>query len=76
MALDIRLDFIDKIDPIEIQRMTEIRNKFIELDDGLKKIADEINDFAGLRCVSLARTNLEIALQFSIKSLCISGEIK
>jgi len=75
MALDIRLDFISNINQTEIDRMTEIRKKYIELDKELQKISDDMNgDSAGLRAIALARTNLEIALQFSIKSLCILGE--
>lgn len=75
MALDIRLDFISNINQTEIDRMTEIRKKYIELDKELQKISDDMNgDSAGLRAIALARTNLEIACQFSIKSLCILGE--
>lgn len=76
MAMDIRLDFISDIDPIEIERMKEVRAKIIEIDDELKKIINEINNPAGLRAASLARTHLEIALQFAIKSLCILGELE
>lgn len=76
MALDIRLDFITDIDPIQINHMTEMRHKFIELDEELKVIADSLVDNpAGARVIALARTNLEIACQFTIKSLCILGEI-
>ncbi len=80
MAEDNRLDYIEKIDQIEIDRMTDIRSKFIALDRELQKISDDL--FAkkrmddGLRVISLARTQLEVSLQFSIKSLCILGEIK
>ncbi len=75
MALDIRLDFIRNINQTEIERMTEIRKKFIALDDELKLITDQLFDkAAGQRVVALARTNLEIACQFAIKSLCILGE--
>lgn len=76
MALDIRLDFIEKIEPDAINRMTELRQKFIALDKELQVINDQQPDPAGVRAISCARTNLEIALQFAIKSLCILGEIK
>lgn len=80
MAENNRLDFIENIDPIEITRMTDIRSKFIELDKELQKISDDLFERKrmddGLRVISLARTQLEVSLQFSIKSLCILGEIK
>lgn len=77
MALDIRLDFIRNIEPQAIARMTELRKTFIALDEQLKAINDEMNgESAGLRACALARTNLEIALQYTIKSVCILGEIK
>ncbi len=77
MALDIRLDFIENINQTEIDRMTEIRKKFIELDQELQQIADDLNNNpAGLRATACARTNLEIGLQYAIKSLCLLGEVK
>lgn len=76
MALDIRLDFIDNIKQEQLEQMTAIRKKFIALDEELKVIADSFEDNpAGARIVALARTNIEIACQFAIKSLCILGEI-
>ena len=75
MALDIRLDFITKICPEAIERMTALRAEFIEIDKKLQQISDEMDgDSAGLRSVSLARTHLETGLQYAIKSLCILGE--
>lgn len=77
MALDIRLDFISNIHPEAIERMANLRQMFILLDEQLKAINDEMNgESAGLRACALARTNLEIALQYTIKSLCIMGEQK
>ena len=77
MALDIRLDFISKINPMTIAEMTELRKQFIEIDEHLKIIADTLESQkkeAGQRTIALARTNLETSLQFAIKSLCIMGE--
>ena len=77
MALDIRLDFITKINPVTILEMTELRQRFIEIDEHLKAVADTLGEMkkpAGLRTIALARTHLETGLQFAIKSLCIMGE--
>lgn len=77
MALDIRLDFIKKINPLTIHEMSAIRAKFIEIDDHLKEISDTLQGMekpAGQRTIALARTHLETGLQFAIKSLCIMGE--
>lgn len=78
-VLDIRLDFITKIDPAYIEKMTEIRKGFIALDELLKSLAGEAlakNDAAAGRTVALARTANESACQSAIKSLCILGELK
>lgn len=77
MALDIRLDFITNINPLTIHDMTNMRQEFIAIDESLKGIADNLEAMknpAGLRAIALARTHLETALMFSIKSLCIMGE--
>jgi hypothetical protein len=77
MAVDIRLDFINNIDPAYIEKMTEIRKGFIAVDDLLKGIADEASERGRLsasRTIALARTFNEQALQSTIKSLCILGE--
>ncbi len=77
MALDIRLDFIVKVDPTYIEKMNEVRKAFIAIDDMLKELADEAGekkDSAASRCVALARTANESACQSAVKSLCILGE--
>lgn len=77
MALDIRLDYIKNIDQVQIECITKIRKLYMSLDDELKIISDQLaNKPAGARAAALARTNLEIACQFSIKSLCLLGEIE
>jgi hypothetical protein len=75
MALDIRLDFINAIRADYIARMSEIRKKFIEIDEMLKVMADESNDFAADRTIALSRTFNEQACQSAIKSLCLLGEV-
>lgn len=76
MLPDIRLDFITKIDPQFIDMMTELRKEFIALDSKLRTISSMRSaEREGVaRCLSLARTNIEIACQYSIKSLCLMGE--
>jgi hypothetical protein len=76
--IDTRLDFISKIDPHFIDAMTEIRQKFIELDDELKRF-EHYNNFStsgAARTLAIARTNIETACQYAIKSLCLCGEVK
>lgn len=72
------LSFITKIDPQFIDMMTQLRQDIIVLDAKLCAISglgsaqrDGVN-----RCLSLARTKLEEALHYGIKSLCIMGEVK
>lgn len=78
MLPDIRLDFISNIDSEYILTMTNFRNLFITLDDALRKLGatDDASKEGASRCLSLARTNAEIALQYTIKALCIMGEVK
>ena len=75
--LDIRLDFISNIQQGAIDKMTEIRRMYINLDKIISVQADKmLENPAGLRAASLARTHLEISLQYAIKTLCLLGEIK
>ena len=77
MALDIRLDFISKIDQAYIDEMTTIRKLFIDIDHLLKLMADEAHEKnlgAAARSVAIARTHNESACQNAIKCLCILGE--
>ena len=78
--LDIRLDFISNITPNAIEAMTLLRKLYIDMDLDLQNIedigCDEENKSASLRCIAMARTNLEISLQYAIKALCLAGEIK
>lgn len=79
--MNIRLDFIAKFKDEDeaVNQMKETRNQFIELDLKLKSLVylnpNTITpNEALLRSVSLARTNLEQALQYAIKSLCLLHE--
>lgn len=78
MLPDNRLDFITNIDPEFINMMTGARADFIKMDAELRKLS--ANMMAGKdgvnRCISLARTNLEQACMYTIKALCLMGEIK
>jgi hypothetical protein len=80
--LDNRLDFINNIEATATHMMTEFRHDFIALDGcivDLESYYPDIsngNNRAAERTIELARTHLEIALQFTIKALCILGEKK
>jgi hypothetical protein len=76
MLPDNRLGFITNIDEAFIAEMTEIRKDFIALDKKLRNLSgyDEANKSGVIRCLSLARTNIETACQYTIKSLCLMGE--
>lgn len=75
---DIRLDFISNIDPEYITAMTTLRKEFIKLDNKLGQLGDidDAKKDGVQRCLSIARTNIETALQYAIKALCLCGEIK
>lgn len=75
--LDIRLDFINNIQPGAIEKMTHLRQMYIAIDGIINVQGDKLKDNpAGLRAASLARTHLEISLQYAIKTLCLLGELK
>jgi hypothetical protein len=75
---DIRLDFISEIEQSHIDMMTKIRKQFILLDNELRTISTlKGADREGAsRCLSIARTKIETACQYTIKSLCVMGEVK
>ena len=75
--MDNRLDFISDIAQEGIDLMTDMRKDFIALDLRLREIQQtKPLDQAGGRSLALARTNLEIALQYAIKTLCLAYENK
>ncbi len=78
MLPDIRLDFITNIEKEYIDKMTFIRKEFMALDHKLRTYVEleTINNDGAARCLSIARTHIETACQYAIKSLCIMGEIK
>jgi hypothetical protein len=79
MALDIRLDFINKIDENYLKKMTEIREAYIKIDELLQSLFNEAENRiipAAARTISMARTSNEQACQQTIKGLCILGELK
>lgn len=79
MAMDNRLDFISNIDLGMIEKMKEVRKEFISLDERIKEIAETSEEFnvpSAIRSASVARTHLESALMYTIKSMCLLGEIE
>lgn len=83
--LDIRLDYIEKISLEAVETMKCIRKDYIAMDKKLALMGDDAFDLEWLskeqrqsiqRTVALARTNLEMSLQYAIKSLAQLGEIK
>lgn len=70
MLPDNRLDFITSIDPEFINMMTGARADFIKIDNNLRGLSDytQAENEGVNRCLSLARANLEIALQYTIKA--------
>lgn len=77
MLADNRLDFITNIEQEYIDKMTALRQEFIALDKELRDLSadDRINKSGAARCLSIARTNVETALQYTIKTLCLMGEM-
>ncbi len=79
MLPDNRLDFISLIEPNRVNQMSNIRAMYIALDS---LIAGQFPDYPqvanapAVRAAQLARTNLEISLQYAIKTFCLLGEIK
>ena len=78
MLVDNRLDFITNIEQEYIDKMTALRQEFIALDKKLRDLSvdDWINKNGAARCLSIARTNLETACMYTIKTLCLMGEKK
>lgn len=77
--MNIRLDFIINTAPEVIDLMTEVRKAYINLDEVLRHFSDNpVNplEAASNRTLALARTNLEISLQYAIKTLCLQYENK
>ncbi len=71
--MDNRLDFISKFEDGAVEKMTEIRAKFMALDEELKQLSDGITP-PGARVFAIARTNIESALHYAIKGLCLKFE--
>ncbi len=78
MLPDNHLAFITNIDPQFIDMMSQLRQDFIMIDSRLRLMSSlaPAEREGVTRCLSLARTKLEEALHFGIKSLCIMGEVK
>lgn len=78
MLPDNRLDFISNIEPEFINMMIGARADFIKMDSELRALSDlpEAQKDGVNRLISLARTNIETACMYTIKALCLMGEVK
>lgn len=76
MLMSTRLDYINefKNKDAAIQDMSDLRKKFIELDDVLRDAFNDEKNPQVLRAISLARTKLEQSCMYAIKSLCLVHE--
>lgn len=74
--MDNRLDFISKFfdHDAAVNEMAILRREFMILDTKLKGLQERTQKLADIRCIALARTNLEVALSYGIKSLCLIHE--
>lgn len=72
-----RLDHISKFKPGTVEKMTEIRQKYIDLEAELEKLLPCIYDDNAI-CMSRVAdgclTHLEQSLSYAIKLLCLKGE--
>lgn len=75
---DLRLDWMNNISPEFCEKMKKTRELFIELDSAIQEFGDENNylDSGAARTLAIARTHLESSCMYTIKSLCLLGEIK
>lgn len=80
-----RLDYISKFKPGTVERMSELRARFIELEREILKLHDDfqcgdwINNSNVIqigRTYKQAITHLETAQMYAIKMLCLIGEDK
>ena len=71
--IDNRLDYIGNFLPGVIEKMSQLRQLYIALDNELVKLGDSQ---LGHRNLALARTDLEQSLMNAIKVLCLQGEKK
>lgn len=76
--MDNRLDFISSFENNDeaVQEMSSIRAKLILIDEYLRTMAPESRDSALNRSIAMARTHIESALHYTIKSLCLKHEKK
>jgi hypothetical protein len=74
-----RLDYISSFADGAVEKMSEMRQKFIDLDNDLKNLADAANStyvdsMALFRSIDLCRTHIEQASMYAIKSICLKYE--
>ncbi len=70
-----RLDYISKFKEGYVDQMNDLRSKFIFLDAYLFLLSEDPNiSTESIRTLEIARTHLETACQFGIKTVCLLGE--
>ena len=82
---DYRLDYISKFKPGTVEKMTELRAKYIELEKEILRLQGELSleDWVNsknmlhiARTCDEAMTHLETSQMYAIKMLCLLGEDK
>lgn len=71
--VDNKLELIQGLGQDTLDKMSLYRGLFVALDNELVKLGD---DQHGHRQLALARTHIETALMFTIKTIAIQGEPK
>lgn len=76
-----RLDYINKFRPGTVEKMTELRNKYLDLEKEIKDIYYEMIPYAPNyinqeRVFDETLSHLEQSQMYSIKMLCLLGEDK
>jgi hypothetical protein len=72
--MDIRLDYIYNFKDGAKEKMTEIREKYMDIDKMLYGLFIDEENPALKRTFAIARTNLEISLMYAIKTCCLKYE--
>ncbi len=72
----LRLDYINNIGQKYTEEMASIRQKFIELEEEIEVYENypNFNSSGAARTLAMARTHLETACMYTIKTLCLCGE--
>ena len=73
-----RLDYINKFKNNQIAKLhlQNCRESYVNIDDSLKLIVENVKDAATQRAISLARTHLETSLFYAQKGIALKHENK